>query len=236
MGYNPNQPRIPKGFPGAGRFMKAGATLTAARAATPTRGDRPTGPRRLGKAGKTLAELRSEAAFEGLTPPRRATKAQIAQSLDDFRTNRDRGHAAAFADPKPATSGRPYGEADRRRMRDDMAAIGKANIVAIQTEALRAMNSREEGAAYVAGIRGSALTELARSVHALGGTVAEKRARIVQTLVGARLDHAAIREASAATFSFSGNVGATGTDRLSQQRAKREQRRIDGLLANRRRT
>jgi phage portal protein BeeE len=121
---------------------------------------------------RSIAELRSIGEAEGIPLPRRATREQLEAHIRDFRFHRDNPTASQFRDPRA-------GEAQPTT--DDHVA------------SLEAMTTREEATAYLEGVRGQALTDLARRYSATHGrTVAERRRLIVEAAVGSRLDSFAI--------------------------------------------
>lgn len=71
--------------------------------------------------------------------------------------------------------------------------LPNAKTPAEHQAALAAMTSRDAARQHLVGVKGKELDDLARSLNITGGTVAEKRERIVGHTVGSRLDSATLR-------------------------------------------
>lgn len=159
MAFNPSQPRIPKGAPGAGRFMKIGTALSAATHAGPSGSGRRGGGRAapLARAGgaltgkETKAQLREIAAGEGITVGR-GSREQMAQTIRDFRYNREHGGARLFGETDFARELRenPITPTPRRQVaaparRTGPAIVDEANkdLAGQSTAQLRAVAAAE---------------------------------------------------------------------------------------------
>jgi len=83
--------------------------------------------------------------------------------------------------------------AAKRAVRKAAPKVPEPAGTAGHVAALEKMTSREEASAYLAGIKGAALADLAEQYKANFGTAAEKRQRILQSAVGTRLAFDAMR-------------------------------------------
>lgn len=181
MAFKADQPRIPKGFVGAGRFMKVGQVLTALKDVSHPGDSGRRGVRepRLAKAGSKLSR-RDEAVERTFAGAARASKAPAAPKA-------------------PRAEADAEGTAKSKPKRGSLANAG-AKLAQTKTAtsshlaALRAAETRADAEAALAGLRGADLKQIARELSVdPNRPVAELRQAIIERTVGARINSRAVR-------------------------------------------